>query len=120
MITMFGLSLALLERTMNTFAHMSTIFLICSKDPERVMKEIESKYLVKDSSKGPLSYYLGKDYKKDKKGRWCIGYKTYLIEAIRRIEVLLGRPLPNKDTPMVDGDHPEEDQSESLRDEDRQ
>ena len=95
-------------------------FLICSKDPERVMKEIESKYLVKDSSKGPPSYYLGNDYKKDKKGRWCIGCKTYLTEAVNRIEALLGKPLPKKDTPMVDGDHPEEDQSEILNDEGHQ
>ena len=91
-------------------------FMICSKNPERVMKEIESVYLVKDSSKGPPSYYLGNDYKKDKKGRWCIGCKTYLTEAVRRIEDLLGKPLPKKDTPMVDGDHPEEDASEILDD----
>ena len=57
-------------------------FMICSKEPERIMEEIESVYMVKDSSKGPPSYYLGNDYKKDKKGRWCIGCKTYLTEAI--------------------------------------
>jgi len=91
-------------------------FLICSKNPERVMKEIESVYLVKDSSKGPPSYYLGNDYKKDAKGRWCIGCKTYLTESIRRIEDLLGKSLSKKDTPMVDGDHPEEDASELLDD----
>lgn len=80
------------------------------------MKEIESVYTVKDSSKGPPSYYLGNDYKKNKKGLWCIGCKTYLIEAIRRIEELLGREMPKKDTPMVDGDHPEEDASATLDD----
>ena len=91
-------------------------FMICSKDPDRVMKEIESIYLVKDSSKGEPSYYLGNDYKKDRKGRWCVGCKTYLTEAIRRLEDIFGEPLPKKDTPMVDGDHPEEDTSEPLDD----
>ena len=36
--------------------------MICSKNPEQVMKEIESVDLVKDSSKGPPAYYLGNDY----------------------------------------------------------
>eukprot|EP00957_Ditylum_brightwellii_P107962 8236012-Ditylum_brightwellii.AAC.2 len=56
-------------------------FMICSKNPEKVMMEIEFIYLVKDSSKGPSDYYLGNDYKQDKKGRWCIGCKKYLDEA---------------------------------------
>ena len=91
-------------------------FMICSRNPQRVMDEICSVYLVKDSSKGEPSYYLGNDYKKDSKGRWCVGCKTYLTEAVRRLEALLGKPLPKKDTPMVDGDHPEEDESELLDD----
>lgn len=39
-------------------------FMICSKNPERVMKEICSVDQVKESSKGEPSYYLGNDYKK--------------------------------------------------------
>jgi len=77
------------------------------------MKEICSVYLVKESSKGAPSYYHGNDYKKDSKNRWCIGCKTYLTEAIRRIE----ESLRKKDTPMMDGDHPAEDSSEILGDE---
>ena len=95
-------------------------FMICSKKPELVMKEIESVYLVKDSSQGAPSYYLGNDYKKDKKNRWCVGCKMYLAEAVRRLEAMFGKPLPKKDTPMVDGDHPEEDTSELLNDKDHQ
>jgi len=92
-------------------------FMICSKNPERVMKEICSVYKVKESSKGEPSYYLGNDYKKDSKNRWCIGCKTYLTEAIHRIEELFGESLRKKDTPMMDGDHPEKDSSEILGDE---
>ena len=91
-------------------------FMICSKNPQRVMDEICTVYMVKDKSKGPPSYYLGNDYKKDSKDRWCIGCKTYLTEAVRRIEEMSGEKLPKKDTSMSDGDHPEEDGSELLDD----
>ena len=37
--------------------------------------------------------------------------------SVHQIEELFGESLPKKDTPMVDGDHPEEDTSESLDDE---
>lgn len=92
-------------------------FMIVSDDPEAVMKEIESVYLVKSDSKGPPEYYLGNDYKKNESGRWCIGCKKYLKEAIRRIEDMFEKDLPKKDTPMADGDHPEEDTSTPLNDE---
>ena len=92
-----------LDETGNQYEYICTHvddFLICSKNPDRIMKEIESVYVVKESSKGPPSYYLGNDYKKDKKGRWCIGCKTYITEAISRIEMLIGIKLPKKDTTM--------------------
>ena len=75
---------------------------------------------MKEKSKGPPSYYLGNDYKRDKKGRWCIGCKTYLTEAIRRVEALIGKPIPKTDTPMVNSDHPKEDASALLDEEDHQ
>ena len=94
-------------------------FMIVSKDPKIAMAEIQSVYLVKDSSKGPPDYYLGNDYKKDKKGRWAIGCKKYLTEAIARVEKIFGE-VPKKASPMEDGDHPEEDDSELLSDADHQ
>ena len=47
----------------------------------------------------------------------CVGCKTYLTEAVFRLEDLFAKALTNKDTPMVDGDHPEEDTSVLLDDE---
>ena len=61
-------------------------FMIVSKKLEWVMEEIKSVYGVKDSSKGPPEYYLGNDYKRENKGRWCIGCIKYLVEAVKRIE----------------------------------
>ena len=84
------------------------------------MKEICSNCNVKDSSKGPPSYYLGNDYKRDSKGRWCVGCKTYLIEAVRRLEQLCNKPLSKKNTSMVEDDNPEEDCSPLLDDAEHQ
>ena len=63
-------------------------FCIFSRDPEFIMTEIKSVFTVK--SEGPPAYYLGNDFKKDWKGRWCIGSKTYIKEGIRRIENMFG------------------------------
>ena len=43
-------------------------FIIYSRDAKKDMDKICSVYQVKDSPKGPPSYYLGNDYKRDKKG----------------------------------------------------
>ena len=40
------------------------------------MDEIKSVYTVK--AEGPPEYYLGNDYKRDKKGRLCVGSKKYI------------------------------------------
>ena len=90
-------------------------FMIVSKTPKKVMSEIETIFGVKDSSKGPPDYYLGNDYKKDKKGRWCIGCKKYLKEAITRVENLMGE-VPKCNKPIEANDHPEEDSSNLLDD----
>ena len=77
------------------------------------MKQIKLRYLVKEKSKGPPSYYLGNDYKRNSGGRWCIGCKTYLTETLRQIEIMFGI-LVKKDSQMVDGDHPKMDESALL------
>ena len=85
-------------------------FMIVSKKTKNVMSEIETIFGVKESSKGPPDYYLGNDYKKDKKGRWCIGCKKYLKEEITRVETLVGE-VPKCSKPIEANDHPDEDSS---------
>jgi hypothetical protein len=46
-------------------------FMIWAKDPKEIMDRIEKFYTIKDIR--PPRYYLGNNYKKDRKGRWCIG-----------------------------------------------
>lgn len=88
-------------------------FCIFSRKPQPIMDAIQKIYTVKDI--GPPNYYLGNDYKKDKEGKWTIGCKKYITEAVRRIEAIFGK-LTKRDTPLVSDDHPEMDGSALLDD----
>jgi hypothetical protein len=89
-------------------------FMIVSRKPQDIMDTIKVTYNVK--SEGPPDYYLGNDYKKDRKGRWCFGCKRYIKEALTRIESMFG-VLVKSTVPIIAGDHPETDTSELLDDE---
>jgi hypothetical protein len=88
-------------------------FMIVSKKPEAVMEALEEVYVIKE--KGPPDYYLGNDYKKDSRGRWVIGCKIYLKEALTRVETMFGI-LTKKSVPLPSGDHPEMVTSAVLND----
>jgi hypothetical protein len=75
-------------------------FMIVGTNPQSVMDMIQSIYAVK--SIGPPDYYLGNDYKKDQQGRWCVGCKKYLVEAIKRVERMFGN-LMKYSHPMETG-----------------
>jgi hypothetical protein len=83
--------------------------------PEKVMEQIQSVYTVK--SVGPPDYYLGNDYKRDRKGRWMIGCKKYLKAAISRVDVMFGE-VRKYFNPTETGGEPELDDSELLGEDD--
>jgi hypothetical protein len=87
--------------------------MIVGRDPKDIMEAIQAIYAVKPI--GPPEYYLGNDYKKDRKGRWCIGCKKYLKEAIKRVESMFGS-LKKHSHPEETGDHPELDESKVMDD----
>lgn len=89
-------------------------FMIAARDAQGIMNGIKETYNIK--SEGPPDYYLGNDFKQDKKGRWCFGCKRYIKEAIIRIETMFGT-IPKSTVPMTASDHPETDDSEVLDDE---
>jgi hypothetical protein len=84
--------------------------MIVSKKPEVVMEKLKEFYMIK--SEGPPEYYLGNDYKKTK-GRWAIGCKKYLTEALAQVEQMFGS-LKMYSVPLPTGDHPELDTSELI------
>jgi hypothetical protein len=88
-------------------------FMIVSKKPNDIMEAIKATYDVK--SEGQPDYYLGNDYKKDSKGRWCFGCKRYIKEALTRVESIFGT-LKKSTVPIFAGDHPESDDTAVLDD----
>ena len=92
-------------------------FCIFSRNPQSVMNQITKVYTVK--SQGPPEYYLGNDFKRDKKNRWCIGSRKYIAETIKQVESEFGT-LTKHDIPMVSGDHPELDDTAILSGESHQ
>jgi hypothetical protein len=81
-------------------------FKIVAKLPAAIMKDLQDIYTINEESIVEPDYYLGNDYKKDKKGRWCIGCKKYLKEAILRVEKMYSKTLKKFLVPMTSGDHP--------------
>ena len=68
------------------------------------MDEIKSVCTVK--AEGPPDYYLGNDYKRDNKGRLCVGRKKYIKEVLTRIESIFVT-LRKYANPSKTGDNPE-------------
>jgi Reverse transcriptase (RNA-dependent DNA polymerase) len=87
-------------------------FMIVGRKPQAVMEMLKKVYTIK--SEGEPDYYLGNDYKKIK-GRWAIGCKKYLSEALSRVEAMFG-VLRKYSIPLSAGDHPELDTTDLLGD----
>jgi hypothetical protein len=69
-------------------------FTIVAKLPAAIMKDLQEIYTINEELITKPHYdYLGNNYKKDKKGHWCIGCKRYLKEAILRVEKMYSTPL---------------------------
>eukprot|EP00957_Ditylum_brightwellii_P060890 4622296-Ditylum_brightwellii.AAC.1 len=75
------------------------------------MDQIQRAYT--DKLVGPLEYYLGNNFKKDSKGRWMMGCKQCITEALTHVQTLLG-VLSKHGMPIVPGNHPEMDDSPTL------
>jgi hypothetical protein len=60
--------------------------MIFAKDAKTIMDCIKEVYTIKDIV--PPTYYLGKDYKIDRQGQWCMGCKT--IVALKELRACLG------------------------------
>ena len=81
------------------------------------MDEIKSVYTV--TAEVTPDYYLGNDYKRDKKGRLCVSRKKYIKEVLTRIENIFGT-LRKYDNPSETSDNPKLDDSWALGNEEHQ
>ncbi len=51
--------------------------MILAKRPGAIMRDLQEIFTIKEESITEPNYYLRNDYKKDNKGRGCIGCKKY-------------------------------------------
>ena len=87
-------------------------FLIVAKDAWPIMKHMQTIYLIKNPAYPEI--YLAAKYRGSPAGDWMISCKLYIKEAIQHIERLLDGSLRTEKSPMVTGDHPEQDESSLL------
>ena len=86
-------------------------FLVAAKRLERFVEQLRNTYALKDvESEG--SRYLGADHFRGDDGSLRVGSKTYVTEAISKVQRLYGKQLKNRHTPLPPGDRPELDETE--------
>jgi hypothetical protein len=88
--------------------------LIASRDPEKIIKELQEKHGFKLKGVGSLSYHLGCDYFRDKDGTLCYGPRKYIAKMLEQYERMFGNKPNEYVSPLEKGDHPEIDTSEEL------
>jgi len=86
-------------------------FLITAKDAWSYIRHLQSVYTIKEPSHPEI--YLGALYTGWPSQDWTISCKNYIKEAITRIECQYGT-LREEKTPSFMGDHPEQDDSTIL------
>ena len=90
---------------------------IASKDPQAIVDALTKKHKLKLKGTGPMSYHLGCDYFRDKKGVLCGSPRTYVEKLIGAYERMFGaKPRMTYASPIEKGDHPELDDTPLLDD----
>ena len=82
--------------------------MITVKEAWSYLAHLQSIYTIKQPANPEI--YLGALYTGSPKGDWTISCEHYIKEGLSRIEWLVGT-LREEKTPTVTGDHPEQDES---------
>ena len=89
--------------------------LIFSRCPEGITKLLQDVYGYELKGLGIPEYYSGADIGYDQERNcWWMSAKTYIHSVSERIEKLLDVKLKNYASPMIQGDHPEIDETDLL------
>ena len=87
---------------------------IVSKNPSAIIETLMEKYNFKLKGSGPISYHLGCDFMRDDDGNLCYQPRKYIEKLLANYERLFGSKPKQCSSPLVEGDHPELDDSELL------
>ena len=93
--------------------------LIVSRDAGAIIKALCEDHKFKLKGTGPIEFHLGCDFFRDEAGVLCYAPKKYIEKILDNYRHLFGTWPKEVTSPLVDGDHPELDESELLNEEDQ-
>ena len=91
---------------------------IASRDPQALITILQEQCKLQLKGVGPLTYHLGCDFARDEDGTLYYGPRRYIDKILDTYKRNFGTEPHNKNSPMVQNDHPEIDDSDFLGPED--
>ena len=85
---------------------------ICMQDPQAFCDALKEKYKLKLKGVGPISCHLGCGYTRDEDGTLVTDPRKYVGKILQSYEKMYGEKPKKTRTPLVAGDHPENDLSD--------
>ena len=91
--------------------------MICSKDPQVIIRQLETTNKLELKNTGKVTFHLGCDFFRDDDGVLCYGPRKYIERITFMYTDMFGvKPKQNMSSPLEKGDHPELDTSPLLDD----
>ena len=87
---------------------------IAAKDPESIVKSLETVHKLKLKGVGPIKFHLGCDFFEDPDGTLACGPKKYIDKLISSYEAMFGEKPKEYGSPLEKNDHPEVDESDLI------
>ena len=92
--------------------------LIASEEPQKIIQDLEDKFMLKIKGDGPLEYHLGCDYKLDKDGTLVAQPTKYINKILDSYKKMFpNNHFINARSPLEKHDQPELDNSELCNEE---
>ena len=85
---------------------------ICMRDPQAFCDTFKGKYKLKLKGVGPISSHLGHGYTRDDDGTLVVDQRQYVENILESYEKMFGNKPKKTRTPLMAGDHPENDLSD--------
>jgi hypothetical protein len=84
-------------------------------NPKEFIHLLEEKYKFKFKGTGPIAFHLGMDIYREDDGTLCMTSRKYIDRILLNYEKVFGKsPKSLYTSPIIKGDHPENDTSELL------
>ena len=84
------------------------------KDPQAFCDTLKEKYKLKLKGVGPIKYHLGCGYTRDEDGTLVADPRKCVEKIFESYAIMFGNKPKKTRTPLMAGDHPENDLSDFL------